>query len=361
MALRKIRRTSCNIDDINRLQQQNIKTCKDVLTRSNLELFKIIGKSQLSIDDLLHNVSLLCAPKVCTAAQLLEKRRLKTGTCPFFPTSLPDLDKVLHGGIPIGSITELAGPAGCGKTQFCMMLSFLATLPVEMKGMSGSVIYIDTESTFSACRLVEIARNKYPEYFKNEEQIKNLAENVLVDFHQTCDSLINRLQELEMDIISRKVKLLVVDSIASLVRKEYGGQLEYNMAERANFLTKTAAILKDISESFQIPVIITNQITTKMATPQTDIRAGFPNGMYTTVALGNTWSHSVNTRLIVEYVDSVLKQVMVAKSPIAPFTSFYYTIQPEGIVQEKDSAFHYHGTDPTIQPIRVKTDVIHMI
>ncbi|CAI9721343.1 repair RAD51 homolog 2-like [Octopus vulgaris] len=358
MALRKIKRTSHNSDDVKRLQQQNLRTCKDVLSRSTLELFKIIGKSQSSVEELIRNVSLLCAPKACTAAQLLQKRKLKTNTCPFFATSLPDLDKVLHGGIPIGSITELAGPAGCGKTQFCMMLSLLSTLPTEMCGMAGRVIYIDTESTFSASRLVEMARNKYPDYFNDEDRLKNLTENVLVDFHSTCDSLVNRFQELEMDIISQKVKLLIVDSIASLVRKEFGGHLEYNMAERTNFLTKTAAILKNISESFQIPVVVTNQITTRLATTSKDFQTCNAGNAYATVALGNTWSHSVNTRLIIEYVDSVLRQVMVAKSPIAPFTSFYYTIQSAGIVQEKDSAYHYYGTDPTVQRIRVRTDVL---
>ncbi|XP_014783611.1 DNA repair protein RAD51 homolog 2 [Octopus bimaculoides] len=357
MALRKIKRTSHNSDDVKRLQQQNLRTCKDVLNRSTLELFKIVGKSQSSVEALIRNVSLLCAPKPCTAAQLLEKRKLKTSTRPFFATSLPDLDKVLHGGILIGSITELAGPAGCGKTQFCMMLSLLSTLPTEMRGMAGSVIYIDTESTFSASRLVEMARNKYPDYFNDEDRLKNLTENVLVDFHSTCDSLVNRFQELEMDIISKKVKLLIVDSIASLVRKEFGGHLEYNMAERANFLTKTAALLKNISESFQIPVVVTNQITTRLATTSRDFQTCNAGNAYATVALGNTWSHSVNTRLIIEYVDSVLRQVMVAKSPIAPFTSFYYTIQSAGIVQEKDSAYHYYGTDPTVQRIRVRTDV----
>jgi hypothetical protein len=31
---------------------------------------------------------------------------------------------------------------------------------------------------------------------------------------------------------------------------------------------------------------------------------------YVTVALGNTWSHCVNTRLIVQYVDGVTRQVL---------------------------------------------------
>lgn len=47
---------------------------------------------------------------------------------------------------------QITSPPGCGKTQFCIMLSVLATLPVSMGGLDGTVIYIDTESAFSAER-----------------------------------------------------------------------------------------------------------------------------------------------------------------------------------------------------------------
>ncbi len=48
---------------------------------------------------------------------------------------------------------QIAGPAGCGKTQFCIMLSMLATLPQDRGRLAASVIYIDTEAAFSATRL----------------------------------------------------------------------------------------------------------------------------------------------------------------------------------------------------------------
>ena len=35
------------------------------------------------------------------------------------------------------------------------------------------------------------------------------------------------------------------------------------------------------------------------------------DGGYVTAALGNTWSHSVNTRLIVQYLDGQRRQVML--------------------------------------------------
>ncbi|ORX91152.1 hypothetical protein K493DRAFT_52980 [Basidiobolus meristosporus CBS 931.73] len=60
---------------------------------------------------------------------------------------------------------------------------------------------------------------------------------------------------------------------------------------------------------------------------------------FVTAALGNTWAHSVTTRLIVEYVESAehlekanLRKISVAKSPIAPHGEFLYTIGKAGVV-----------------------------
>lgn len=55
---------------------------------------------------------------------------------------------------------QIAGPPGCGKTQFCMMFSVLATLPRPLGTANGSVAYIDTESAFSAQRSVFIVSSR---------------------------------------------------------------------------------------------------------------------------------------------------------------------------------------------------------
>ena len=367
MATRKIRRSVCTPSMFDRLQRQNVNTCRDVLSRSNFELMKMFGLTLPQVKSLVDQISMICAPKSCKVSKMFEfskEKDAKQKNSTFFRTSLPDLDKALHGGIPAGTLTEITGPAGCGKTQFCIMLSLLATMPIEIGGFAGRVIYIDTESAFSATRLVEMAQARFPDYFhgeNKEERLLTLVQNVFIEFPSTCSNLMNKLQSLEMDIISKKVSLLIVDSVASLVRKEYGTSLNHNMADRSNFLIKEAALLKYLAETFHIPVVVTNQITTRFHSDQNDIiqptHSIFPNS-YVTSALGNTWSHSVNTRLITEYVDPIRRQIMVAKSPIAPFTSFVYTIQASGIVPEKNGANHYSGTNPSVQQIRPRTGVI---
>lgn len=71
-----------------------------------------------------------------------------------------------------GTITEIVGGPGSGRTQCCMMLAVMATLPAAEGGFGGKVIYIDTESTLSPSRLLEIATTRYPQRFPNAESLK---------------------------------------------------------------------------------------------------------------------------------------------------------------------------------------------
>ncbi|XP_064621384.1 DNA repair protein RAD51 homolog 2-like isoform X2 [Lineus longissimus] len=248
-----------------------------------------------------------------------------------------------------------------------MMLSALAGLPQELGGLGGSVLYIDTESAFSAERLVEMAQTRHPFLFSSEESLIRLTSNVHVCVESTCGTLLKRLERLEEDVIAKNVKLIVLDSIASLVRKEFDGRNSKNMTERTNLLAKEAAILKYIAEEFMIPIVVTNQITTRFGVPK-EVKLNNPEdetssvnlegeGGYVTAALGNTWSHCVNTRFIVQYLDGPRRQILIAKSPVAPFAAFIYRIQSSGLVLEEDSGDGYDGTDPGLQKIRVRTSI----
>ncbi|XP_019332465.1 DNA repair protein RAD51 homolog 2 isoform X11 [Alligator mississippiensis] len=249
----------------------------------------------------------------------------------------------------------VTGPPGCGKTQFCIMMSVLATLPTSLGGLDGAVIYIDTESAFSAERLVQIAEHRLPNYFVTEEKLVSMTRSIHLYRELTCESVLKRIESLEEEIISKKVKLVIIDSVASVVRKEFDTKLQGNLTERSNFLAREASMLKYLAEEFSIPVILTNQITTwlsnglaiqaDLVSPADDLSlsevSGAPGSRKMEsgcmiAALGNTWSHSVNTRLILQYHDLQTRQILVAKSPVAPFSAFLYTIEKSGLVLQAD-------------------------
>ncbi|KQK85299.1 DNA repair protein RAD51 2 [Amazona aestiva] len=226
--------------------------CEDFLCLSFLELMKVTGQSYYDVQKLLCKVSRACAPKMQTAYEMKLRKSVSPSSA-FLSTTLHSLDKVLHGGVPCGSLTEITGPPGCGKTQFCIMTSVLATLPVSMGGLDGAVIYIDTESAFSAERLIEIAGNRFPTYFDSEEKLLCMTRSIHLYQELTCGSVLKRIMSLEEEIISKKVKLVIIDSIASVVRKEFDTKLQGNLIERSNFLARGASVLKYLAEEFSMP------------------------------------------------------------------------------------------------------------
>ncbi|XP_030415590.1 DNA repair protein RAD51 homolog 2 isoform X6 [Gopherus evgoodei] len=361
MATKKLRRAGLSQELCDRLSRHQIITCRDFLCLSLLELMKVTGKSYWNVQKLLCKVSLACAPKMQTAYEMKMKTAINPSSA-FLSTTLNGLDKALHGGVACGSLTEVTGPSGCGKTQFCLMMSVLATLPISMGGLDGAVIYIDTESAFGAERLVEIAEHRFPNYFGTEEKLFSMTRSIHLYRELTCDSVLKRIKTLEEEIISKKVKLVVIDSVASVVRKEFDTKLQGNLMERSNFLAREASLLKYLAEEFSIPVILTNQITTRLSngldiqadlvSPADDLSLSEVSGAsgskerepgYVTAALGNTWSHNVNTRLILQYHDLQTRQVLIAKSPIAPFSAFFYTIENSGLVLQDLKVQVGHG------------------
>jgi len=66
--------------------------------------------------------------------------------------------------------------------------------------------------------------------------------------------MVHRLERLEEDIIGCRVGLLILDSVASVVRKEFDTSLPGNLTNRSNLLGQEAAVLKYLSQEFCIPV-----------------------------------------------------------------------------------------------------------
>ncbi|XP_074247662.1 DNA repair protein RAD51 homolog 2-like [Saimiri boliviensis] len=170
----------------------------------------------------------------------------------FLSTTLSALDEALHGGGASGSLTEITGPPGCGKTQFCIMMSILATLSTNMEGLKGAVVYIDTESAFSAERLVEIAESRFLSDFNTEEKLLLTSCKVHLYRELTCDEVLQKIESLEEEIISKGIKLVTIDSLASVVNKEFDTQLPGNLNK---FLAREASSLKYLAEEFSIPAV----------------------------------------------------------------------------------------------------------
>ncbi|KAI9081852.1 hypothetical protein K1719_036114 [Acacia pycnantha] len=116
---------------------RNIITAKDALSITEFELMELLDVGLAEVTSAIAHISEVVCPPCQTALYLMEHR-------------VQHENLAVCGGIPFGALTELVGPAGIGKTQFCLKLSLLASLPPQYGGLDGRVIYIDAESKFSS-------------------------------------------------------------------------------------------------------------------------------------------------------------------------------------------------------------------
>ncbi len=161
-------------------------------------------------------------------------------------TGVNFLDEFLEGGYEIDVITTIYGPGGSGKTNFCLLSA------IETVRNGKKVVYIDTEGGFSVSRLSQIA-----------EDYKKILENILflrpISFKEQKKAF-KKLKEL-IDT-TQNIGLILVDTIGMLYRLELGkndGVYEINRE-----LGKQIADLTEVARKKNIPVLITNQVYSKM-------------------------------------------------------------------------------------------------
>ena len=263
------------------LIEAGIKSLKELLIRGPYDVSEVTGMTMEKSLDLCNKARIkleennVIQKSFITATELYNKRkhieRISTGSKNF--------DELLGGGFEVDAITEIYGEFGCGKTQICHTSSVTVQQRRSEGGLEGGVIYIDTENTFRPERIVSISK------LRNIDHIKVL-ENIIVAkaFNSAHQELI--IQEIGNIIESKNIKLLILDSAISHYRAEYIGR--GTLSERQQKINKLMHTLLRISETYQIAIILTNQI---QAVPDTIFGDPFkPIG-------GNIIAHSSTYRI----------------------------------------------------------------
>ncbi len=157
-----------------------------------------------------------------------------------------DLNKWLFGGYEKDIITTIYGPAGSGKSNFCLLVS------VSQAKKGNKVIYIDTEGGFSVDRIKQLTNNY-------EEVLKNILLLNPVSFQEQEKAFMQLLNELKKS----KIGLIVVDGMTMLYRLELAEakkQDQEKIREINSKLARQMRILAEIARKKKIPVIVTNQV-----------------------------------------------------------------------------------------------------
>lgn len=159
-----------------------------------------------------------------------------------------DLNKWLYGGYESDIITTVYGPAGSGKTNFCL----LAAVSQAYKGKR--VLFIDTEGGFSVERVKQLA---------GDGDYNAILERILVLKPTTFAEQKEAFKELLKQVTNDHLGLIIVDGMTMLYRLDFGearGKTNGEMQGVNSELARQMRILAEIARKQGIPIIVTNQI-----------------------------------------------------------------------------------------------------
>ncbi|XP_038901709.1 DNA repair protein RAD51 homolog 2 isoform X2 [Benincasa hispida] len=304
---------------------RNINTAKEALSLTEFELIELLDVGLSEVASAVALISEIASPPYQTVLSLMEQRLQNEHLAGHLSTCLKGLDEALFGGIPFGVLTELVGPAGIGKTQFCLKLSFLAALPPSYGGLDGRVIYIDVESKFSSRRMIEIGMRSFPDVFHKKDMAQEMAGRILVLRPASLSEFTESLHKIKVSLLEQEVKLVIIDSMAALITGEYeqGAPKQHSLGWHISFI-------KSIAEFARIPVVVTNQVRSRNRNEVShysfqgwsrsethECSPGYDSHLV--AALGVHWAHSVTIRLVLEAKSEVYKACEVSHVSTSSF------------------------------------------
>ena len=310
----------------------NITTVRELLKLSPPTMLRTLDPclTYVECNRLLSRIYRECAAKPLSALEMM--RRAQSSSIEKIPTGLSTLDQQLHGGLPVGSVVEIVGRAGVGKTHLSQQLCVLASQ------LGGGAVFIDAEKKLNLMRLREIAFERFlqqQQHHLQQHHANELADQVLenVTIHSlvSTQDLLDKL-DVGNEITCRNtdaaqyeqsgnapnastrrrlpVRLIVIDSIAAPIRRDYdmmGGSSSNTAALRASALFQIAKRLKQLAYDYQVAVVVINQVGSGgMFSNRNDLQRNnaldIRDGEFT-ASLGTAWQYCVSTRIVLEHED----------------------------------------------------------
>lgn len=250
------------------LDRAGISTTNHILTLSNLDIKKY---TNLKDDDIIF-IKDVVASRVCpdiVPCNILKGQCNSTKTR--VPTGCKVIDDLLKGGFQRGTLTEIYGESGCGKTQLA--------LQIALNNWIDGTVFICTEDLFPTRRFEQL-KLSLPSFDSTIDYGKNVFVEHITESNDLLACISIRLPKL---LALNKLSVVVIDSIAAPYRCE-----STNYIKRAEELREIALLLTSIAQKFNLAVLCINQVT-----------ASFDSSDNLLPSLGLAWSNMINTRLMI--------------------------------------------------------------
>ncbi|MBI2530494.1 MAG: DNA repair and recombination protein RadA [Candidatus Diapherotrites archaeon] len=296
-----------------KLAAAGYKTLESIAVASPMELVEAAGIGELTAGKAINAARESLEMGYETADKIMERRKnlgkISTGS--------KELDSLLGGGIETQGITEAYGMYGSGKSQLCFQASVMAQLPKEKGGLSGNVLYVDTEHTFRPERIMQMAKVKGLDPEK-------VLKNIFVARAYNADHQMLLIEKAAEIIKEKNIKLVIVDSLTAQFRAEYIGRGK--LADRQQKLNKHMHALQKLAEMNNLIVLVTNQV---MSRP--DILFGDP----TAPIGGNIVGHTAMYRLYFRKSKGEKRIARLVDSPGLPDGEAIFAVTERGIEDAK--------------------------
>jgi len=304
-----------DLDGVGRITAQKLRAAgfysvRDLAFASAHELAVVLGSEERAIAIIRAAQKLVNrGEEFITARALFEKRK----NLEYISTGVRSLDDLLEGGVEVGSITELIGEFGAGKTQICHQLAVMVQLPKEKGGLNARALYIDTEGTFRPERIIQIARAK-------QLDPEKALENIIYARAYNSDHQMLLVDEAKKYIESQNIRLIIVDSLINHFRAEYPGR--ENLASRQQKLNRHISQLHRLASLYNLAVVVTNQV---MSSP--DIFFGNPMKP----AGGNIMAHGCTYRIWLRKAKEGKRIARIIDSPKHAEKEVAFAITEDGV------------------------------
>ena len=305
------------------LTRHQLSVLEDAGFRTAGDVLEIASKRELALmltpktaEKLWTVAAEMLMPK--TFRRAAEIQKLRRTHIEYLTTGSRKLDELIGGGVETGSITEIAGSYGAGKSELAHQLSVNVQLPRERGGLEGSCLYFDTEKTFRPERIAEMAEA----VGLNSKEAVN---RIIVAECYTSDHQIFLLNNSHRIVRENNIRLIVVDSLMAHFRSEYIGREA--LAERQQKLNQYMARLSRLARKFNLTVFVTNQA---VSSPDF-FGATHPTG-------GNIVAHSSCTRLWIRRPKAMspLRIVRLTESPWLPVGEAVFRITSSGVEDKEE-------------------------
>ena len=213
-------------------------------------------------------------------------------------TELKKLDDILFDGISDGTITDIFGFRGTGKTQMALQIS------LNLLKDEKTVLFVDTTGEFRPERLLEILKNR-----NLDNSLLNRLKIARVTNTQEQIDLIQKIKS------TNDVAMLIIDNVADLFSFEYSKKEQFNLQYQKfmNYMHDLA----QLAINKKIPIVITNQLMNANDTEYEKMNYSISNYTHQKIKLEKQRDH---------YQATIL-------SPFSQKIRFFYKIKKMGLVE----------------------------